>query len=66
MYSCGHKPKKIFLKKTDIVLYSIYQQWKKSDSNLCFNCWNEKRKKEFIELSLKVLNKNKLNLMRNE
>ena len=48
MYDCGHKPKKIFLKKTDIVLFAIYKQWKKSDSKLCFDCWNEKRKKDFL------------------
>ena len=47
MYDCGHKPKKIFLKKTDLVLYTIYEQWKNSDSKFCFDCWNEIRKKNF-------------------
>jgi len=48
-YECGHKPKPIFLKKTDIVFYEIYKQWKESGSKLCFDCWNEIRKKEFLK-----------------
>ena len=48
-YKCGHKPKKIFIKKNDLVLYLIYKQWKESDSDLCFDCWNKKRKKEFLK-----------------
>jgi hypothetical protein len=45
MYSCGHEVKPIFIKNNDIVGFTLYKQWKKSDSKLCFNCWNEQRKK---------------------
>jgi len=48
-YECEHESKKIFLKKTDLVLYTIYEQWKNSDSKLCFDCWNKKRRKEFLD-----------------
>ncbi len=47
VYSCGHKPKNIFIKKNDIVLYTLVNQWQDSGSDLCFDCWNKKRKKEF-------------------
>ena len=60
MYECGHEPKKIFLKKTDIVLYALHRQWKESDSKLCFDCWNKKRRKEFLETCKKVLDKDKM------
>ena len=59
MYDCGHKPKKIFIKKCDLVLFTIYNQWKESDSKLCFNCWNKLRRKMFIEQSLEVLERSK-------
>jgi len=54
MYECGHEPRKIFLKKTDVVWYHLYNQWKKSDSKLCFDCWNKKRKKDFLGKCKKV------------
>lgn len=59
MYSCKHEIKPIFFKDNDIVWYSLYQQWKESGSKLCFDCWNKKRKEEFIKLSLDVLKKQK-------
>jgi len=55
MYECGHEPRKIFLKKTDVVWYHLYNQWKKSDSKLCFDCWNKKRKKDFLGKCKKVV-----------
>ena len=41
-YKCGHMGKPVFIKKS-IVEYTIYIQWKDSDSELCFDCWNKKR-----------------------
>jgi hypothetical protein len=57
-YQCGHQIKPVFIKK-DIVQFSLYRQWKESGSKLCFKCWDEKRKKEFLKLSRKVLDENK-------
>lgn len=59
MYECGHKPKKISIKKNDLISYIVYNQWKESGSALCFDCWNKKRKKEFLRMSKEILTRNK-------
>jgi len=55
VYSCGHKPKKIFIKKNDIVFLFLYNQWKEVGTELCFDCWNNKRRKRFLQKSKKLL-----------
>jgi len=57
-YTCGHEVKPVFT-KNNIVHFHLYKMWKDSKSKLCFNCWNESNKKEFLELSAKVLNSHK-------
>ena len=58
-YQCGHLVKPVFIKK-NIVQYNLYRMWKESDSKLCFNCWNEENKNEFLKLSKKVLDDHEL------
>ena len=53
-YQCGHLIKPIFIKKS-IVEYALYNQWKDSKSKLCFDCWNKKRKDEFLKHCGRVL-----------
>jgi len=41
-YKCGHLIKPIFMKK-NICAYNLYQMWKESKSEVCFDCWYKEK-----------------------